>query len=125
MRSLLWGIVVREIVLKRLVEIREALLEVKPKLTPGSQICRQVEESLHEIDVALKGQDLSRLPKDVRVDTSQLKVEGSRLSGRVLMTDNSKVYDVSLERDKVVNCNSSSGGASQLEWMRMQPTKEK
>ncbi|MEM3030447.1 MAG: hypothetical protein QXH27_01815 [Candidatus Micrarchaeia archaeon] len=109
----------REIVLKRLFEIRESLLEIKPKLTPGSEIYKQVEQSLAEIDRVLKGQDLSKLPREVRIDTSGLRMEGSKLTGRVLMTDNKDVYDIYLENNRIVKCEAASGGFKKMEFLQM------
>lgn len=94
----------REIVLKRLLEIREALVRIQPKLDRKSDVYKQVEESLKEINEALKGQDLASLPESVRVDTSQLKIDGSKLTGKAVLSDEKGVYDVSIERDKVLSC---------------------
>jgi len=109
----------REIVLKRLWEIRESLLEIKPKLTPGSEIYKQVETSLAEIDRVLSGQDLAKLPREVRIDTSNLRMEGNKLTGRVLMTDNKDVYDIYLKDNKVLKCEASSGGFKKMEFLQM------
>lgn len=109
----------REIVLKRLMEIKQSLLEIKPKLSPGTEVYKQVDASLLEIDRALKGQDLKNLPKEVKVDTSGLTLDGERLSGRVLLSDNNNVYDVSLQSDKVLNCTASSGGFKKLELLTL------
>ncbi|MBI5158944.1 hypothetical protein HY992_02380 [Candidatus Micrarchaeota archaeon] len=94
----------REIVLKRLVEIREALVRIKPKLDKKSDVYKQVEESLKEINKALEGQNLTALPESVRVDTSQLKIDGSKLTGKAVLSDESSVFDVSIEKDKVTSC---------------------
>ena len=115
----------REIVLKRLVEIRESLLEIKPKLKPGTEIFKEVQQSLSEINNALKGYDLSKLPRDVRIDSSQLKFDGNMLKGRVLLTDNRNVYDIQLgSGGRVVSCNSSEGGVPKLEWLSMQSSRK-
>ena len=107
----------RLIVLKRLREIKSNLEELMPQLDPNGKVYKDAKASLERINKTLDGVDVSKLPKDVRVDTSKLKLKGTKLQGSVLMTDNSKVYFVTVENSEITDMKVYEGGAKKMEYL--------
>ncbi len=107
----------RMIILKRLSEIKQNLDELLPQLDPASKVYKDAKESLERINKTLATIKPTELPKDVRINTSQLKFKGSKLCGKVLMTDNSKVYYLTVDGSEIKDMKVFEGGVKKMEYL--------
>jgi len=104
----------RMIILKRLIEIKENLEELLPELDPESKIYKEAVESIKRIEQTLSKNKIKELPEDVYINTSQLKFDGPKLSGKVLMTDNDKVYYLTVDKNEVKDMKVFNGGIKKM-----------
>ena len=107
----------RLIILKRLQEIKDNLEELLPQLDPASKVYKDAKASLRRINRTLATMNPSNLPKDVRVDTSKLRFKGDKLYGKVLMTDNKKVYLITVNNNEIKDMKVFKGGARKMEYL--------
>ncbi len=104
----------RMIILKRLMQIKENLEELLPELDSDSKIYREAIESIKRIDNTLSNSKIEELPDNVYINTTQLKFDGPQLSGRVLMTDNEKVYYLTVNKNEVKDMKVFNGGIKKM-----------
>ncbi|MCX8200383.1 MAG: hypothetical protein N3G76_02850 [Candidatus Micrarchaeota archaeon] len=107
----------RLIILKRLSEIKSNLEELLPQLDPGSKVYKDAKASLERINATLANAKIHELPREVRIDTSQLKMKGSKLSGKVLMSDNTKVYYLTVDNNEIKDMKVFDGGIKKMEYL--------
>jgi|GEM_PF-3159728 len=107
----------RMIILKRLSEIKKNLEELLPQFDPDSKIYKDAKTSLDRINAALADVKPEDLPKNVKIDTSQLKFKGNKLSGKVLMSDNNKVYLVTVDDSEIKDMKVFDGGIKKMEYL--------
>ena len=105
------------IILKRLIEIKENLEALLPQLDPSSKVYKDAKDSLRRINRTLASIDPSELPRNVKIDTSKLTLRGNRLSGKVLMTDNRKVYFITVENNRIKDMKVFNGGIRKMEYL--------
>ena len=105
------------IILKRLSEIKSNLEELLPQLDPDSKVYKDAKMSLDRIKTTLASTKPAELPKDVKIDTSQLKFRGSKLSGKVLMSDNTKVYYLTVDNNEIKDMKVFEGGIMKMEYL--------
>jgi hypothetical protein len=104
----------RMIILKRLIEIKENLEELLPELDPDSKIYKEAKESIKRIETTISKSKVQELPDDVYINTSQLEFNGPNLSGKVLMTDNDKVYYLTVDKNEVKDMKVFNGGIKKM-----------
>lgn len=104
----------RTILLKRLIEIKENLEELLPELDPESKIYAEAKESIKRINTTLSKNKIDKLPENVSINTSQLKFDGPKLSGKILMSDNDKVYYLTVEKNEVKDMKVFNGGLKKM-----------
>lgn len=107
----------RMIILKRLMEIKKNLEELMPQLDPNSKVYKDAKASLERINKSLASVKPEELPKDVRIDTSRLKMKGDKLFGKVLMTDNTKVYYLTVDDSEIKDMKVFEGGIKKMEYL--------
>lgn len=107
----------RMIILKRLSEIKSNLEELLPQLDPDSKVYKDAKASLERINTTLANIKVTELPREVRIDTSQLKMKGNKLSGKVLMSDNSKVYYLTVDNNEIKDMKVFDGGIKKMEYL--------
>ncbi len=105
------------IILRRLLEIKDSLEQLIPQLDPETKVYKDAVSTLKRINRALSKIDISKLPKDVRVNTSKLKFRNGKLYGPVLMADARKVYYVIVEGSKIKDMKVYEGGISKMEYL--------
>jgi len=104
----------RMIILKRLIEIKENLEELLPELDPDSKIYKEAKESIKRIETTVSNSKVEELPDNVYINTSQLEFNGPNLSGKVLMTDNDKVYYLTVDKNEVKDMKVFNGGIKKM-----------
>lgn len=107
----------RLIILKRLSEIKSNLEELLPQLDPSSKVYKDAKASLDNIKATLANVKMAELPREVRIDTSQLKMRGNKLYGKVLMSDNSKVYYLTVDNNEIKDMKVFDGGIKKMEYL--------
>ena len=55
--------------------------------------------------------------REVRIDSNSLKFEEGKLSGKIILSDNEKVYELDIQDNSIKNCRMKDGGFKQLEWI--------
>jgi hypothetical protein len=105
----------RMIILKRLMQIKENLEELLPELDSESKIYKEAVESIKRIENTLSKSKIEDLPEDVHINTTQLKFDGPHLSGKVLMTDNEKVYYLTVVKNEVKDMKVFNGGIKKMQ----------
>ncbi|MFH1285362.1 MAG: hypothetical protein ABIH99_02145 [Candidatus Micrarchaeota archaeon] len=105
----------KEILLRRLLEIKESLVALEPKLDKKKPVYKQVRSAIAEIDKLTYEIDSADLPREVRVDSAALSLSDGALSGKLLMCDGKQIHEVEFEHDKVINSISSDGDFKKFE----------
>lgn len=105
----------RMIILKRLMEIKENLEELLPELDPESKVYKEAKESIKRIEQTISKNKVKELPDDVYINTSQLQFNGPHLNGKVLMTDNKKVYYLTVDKSEVKDMKVFNGGIKKMQ----------
>ncbi len=105
------------IILKRLLEIKENLEVLIPQLDPEGKVYKEAKASLERINKTLENVKPEELPKDIKIDTSKLDLKGNRLNGKVLMTDNRKVYFITVENNEIRDMKVFDGGIQKMDYL--------
>ncbi|MBI4399718.1 hypothetical protein HY570_03120 [Candidatus Micrarchaeota archaeon] len=105
---------IKKIIKKRLNEIKTSLNQLITKLDKSSAVRREAIMTIDQIDELLKREDVSELPKEVKVETSKAELNGKDLNGRILLSDNENVFDIRLEENKLINCVAVPGGFDRM-----------
>lgn len=105
------------IILKRLMEIKENLEELIPQLDPNSRVYKDAKDSLRRINKSLSSIHMSDLPKNIKIDTSKLRFKGDKLYGKVLMTDNRNVYFITVNNNEIKDMKVFKGGIKKMEYL--------
>ena len=106
---------VRVILESRLLEIYESLLDLRDRVDKNSDAYKEATKSMEEI---AKSVDVKKIrQREVRVDSNALKFEKGRLSGKVILSDNEKVYELDINDNEIRDCRMKDGGFKQLEWI--------
>ncbi len=105
------------IIVRRLLEIKDNLENLLPQLDPESKVYKDAVSTLRRINRAISKVDISKLPKDVRVNTSKLRFRNGKLYGPVLMADSKKAYYIIVEASKIKDMKVFDGGIHKMEYL--------
>ena len=106
---------IRMILESRLLEIYESLLDLRDRVDKNSDSYKEATKSMEDI---AKTVDVKKIRhREVRVDSNALKFEKGRLSGKVILSDNEKVYELEINDNEIKDCRMKDGGFKQLEWI--------
>ncbi len=106
---------IRMILESRLLEIYESLLDLRDRVDKNSDAYKEATKSMDEIAKAVDVKKIRQ--REVRVDSNALKFEKGRLSGKVILSDNEKVYELEISDNDIKDCKMKDGGFKQLEWI--------
>ncbi len=106
---------VRMILESRMLEIYESLLDLRERVDKNSQAYKEATRTMDDIS---KTVDVKRIrQREVRIDSNSLKFEGGKLSGKIILSDNEKVYELDIKDNDIKDCKMKDGGFKQLEWI--------
>jgi hypothetical protein len=106
---------IRSILESRLLEIYESLLDLRERIDKNSPAYKEATKTMDEISKAVDLKELRQ--KEIRVDSNALKFEAGKLNGKVILSDNEKVYELEIKDNDVRGCKMKEGGFKQLEWI--------
>ncbi len=106
---------IREIVESRLLEIYESLMDLRERVDKKSEAYKEATRSMDEI---AKTVDIKRIrQREVRVDSNALKFDAGKLTGKLILSDNERVYELEITENDIKDCKVKEGGFKQLEWI--------
>jgi hypothetical protein len=106
---------VRMILESRMLEIYESLLDIRERVDKNSQAYKDATKTMDDIS---KTVDVKKIrQREVRIDSNSLKFEEGKLSGKIILSDNEKVYELDIKDNDIKNCRMKEGGFKQLEWI--------
>lgn len=106
---------VRGILESRLLEIYESLLDLRERVGKDTDAYKEATRTMGEIGKVV---DVSKIrQREVRVDSNALKFDEGRLNGKIILSDNEKVYELEVKDNQIEDCNVKEGGFDKLEWI--------
>ncbi|MFH0818282.1 MAG: hypothetical protein V1909_06655 [Candidatus Micrarchaeota archaeon] len=106
---------IRTILESRLLEIYESLIDLRGRVDKNSDAYKEATKSMEEIAKAVDVKKIRQ--KEVRVDSNALKFDQGKLNGKVILSDNEKVYELEIKDNDIRDCKMKEGGFQQLEWI--------
>jgi hypothetical protein len=106
---------IRSILEGRLLEIYESLLDLRERVDKNSEAYKEATRTMEDISRSIEVKKLRQ--KEVRVDSNALRFDRGKLNGKIILSDNEKVYELDIKDNDIRDCRMKEGGFKQLEWI--------
>ncbi len=106
---------IRSILESRLLEIYESLIDLRERVDKNSDAYKEATKTMDEISNVVDVRKIRQ--NEVRVDSNALKFDKGKLNGKVILSDNERVYELDIKDSNIEECNVKEGGFEKLEWI--------